>query len=179
MPSVTPTPSPKDKTIADLTAALTQAAAKLKEQDEILKQMAQLPGLTARVTHLLKDDLILLDGHIIMETPKKLKGKLKIGTWLHVSKSPMGGVGIIDAVVQEDIHRHLQIHPVGVLNRPPKEPARSPATQDKIKRLGRVEDFAVSETAGGDGIIKAELRAIEEVAAKEVSNRDTRRNPVN
>jgi len=98
MTPVTPTPSPKDKTITDLTAALTQAAAKLKEQDEILKQMAELPGLTARVTHLLKDDLILLDGHIIMETPKKLKGKLKVGTWLHVSKSPMGGVGIIDTV---------------------------------------------------------------------------------
>lgn len=94
----TSVPSPKDEAIANLTKALTQATAKLKEQDEILKQMAKLPGLTSRVTHLLKDDLILLDGHVIMETPKQLKGKIKIGTWLHVSRSPMGGVGIIDIV---------------------------------------------------------------------------------
>src|SRR5215471_1819279 len=97
--SSVPTPSPKDKAIAELTTALQKATAKLKEQDAILKQMAELPGLTARVTHLLENNQMIIDGHVIMEVPKKkLKSKLEIGTWLHVSRSFSGGVAIIDTV---------------------------------------------------------------------------------
>lgn len=91
-------PDKKDEAILQLTEALNEATAKLKEQDAAIKELTAKPGLLGKVTHVL-GDMLILDDRVIMDKPtrKELKN-LEEGTYVHITQGQCGQVGIVASV---------------------------------------------------------------------------------
>src|SRR5882762_6835449 len=95
----------KDAAIEQLKDALTQVTEKLKEQDKILKDLAEPPGMLARLTNIIPADSehperLIIDDHLFVLRPSNFKKtKLEIGDYLHVGKSKMGSVALVDKIV--------------------------------------------------------------------------------
>lgn len=104
-------PDAKDKAIADLTASNLELQNLVKEQEAILKDLAEPPGMLANLTHVLPknalgQELVVLDERILMSRPKELaKVKLEEGDILHIGKSEGDGkpyiVGKVDLPLRE------------------------------------------------------------------------------
>lgn len=95
----------KDEAINQLSQALEEATKKLEEQDAALKDMSAMPGVLARITNIIppldKDpERIIIDERLMLDYPQniKLKRRLKVGDWVHVTKGMMGTVGIVGIV---------------------------------------------------------------------------------
>jgi len=94
----------KDAAIEQLKEALTQVTEKLKEQDKILKDLAEPPGMLARLTNIVpanKDhpERLIIDDRLFVLRPENFKKtKLEIGDYLHVGKSKMGSVALVDKI---------------------------------------------------------------------------------
>lgn len=94
----------KDQAIEQLKTALTEVTGKLKEQDKILKDLAEPPGMLARLTNIIpaaKDspEKLIIDDRLFVLRPENMKKtKLEIGDYLHVGKSTMGSVALIDRI---------------------------------------------------------------------------------
>ncbi len=94
----------RDEAIEQLKTALTEVTAKLKEQDKILKDLAEPPGMLARLTNIIpadkdKPEKLIIDDRLFVLRPENMKKtKLEIGDYLHVGKSTMGSVAIIDRI---------------------------------------------------------------------------------
>jgi proteasome ATPase len=95
---------PKDAAIEQLKTALTEVTEKLKEQDKILKDLAEPPGMLATLTNILPVEAdgsqkLIIDERLFVLRPKNLaKTKLEIGDRLHVGKSTMGSVALIGKI---------------------------------------------------------------------------------
>ncbi|MBO0887474.1 AAA family ATPase [Candidatus Bathyarchaeota archaeon] len=94
----------EQEVIEQLKAALTEATEKLKEQDKILKDLAEPPGMLARLTNIIPKDAthperLIIDERLFVLRPKNLeKVRLEIGDYLHVEKSTIGSVALIDKI---------------------------------------------------------------------------------
>src|ERR1700739_2080897 len=90
-----PTPDPRDAAIEQLKNVLTEVTKKVEEQDKILKDLAEPPGMLANLTHILPADgknpeRLVIDGRIFVLRPKTLeKEQLELGCTLHVGKYTM------------------------------------------------------------------------------------------
>ena len=85
--------------IAQLREALEAATKKLKEQDGYIKDISKLPGFLATVTHILPNNRIVVDNHLLMEKPRdKQFAKLKDGDIIHVSKSGENNVAMVEII---------------------------------------------------------------------------------
>src|ERR1700739_2686673 len=99
-----PTADPRDAAIEQLKAVVTEMTTKLQEQDKILKDLAEPPGMLARLTNILPADKthperLIIDERLFVLRPKNFeKIKLEIGDTLHVGKSTMGSVALIDKI---------------------------------------------------------------------------------
>jgi proteasome ATPase len=95
---------PRDAAIEQLKQVVTEMTAKLQEQDKILKDLAEPPGMLARLTNILPADKthperLIIDERLFVLRPKNFeKIKLEIGDTLHVGKSTMGSVALIDKI---------------------------------------------------------------------------------
>lgn len=94
----------RDQAIEQLKTALTEVTEKLKEQDKILKDLAEPPGMLARLTNIIppiKDqpEKLIIDDRVFVLRPENMKKvALEIGDYLHVGKSTMGSVAIVDRI---------------------------------------------------------------------------------
>jgi proteasome-associated ATPase len=95
---------PRDQAIEQLKSALTEVTEKMKEQNKILEDLAQPPGMLARLTNIIPADKknperLIVDERLFVLRPKNLeKTKLEIGDYLHVGKSTMGSLALIDKI---------------------------------------------------------------------------------
>src|ERR1700757_967905 len=94
-------PDAKDEAIKQLSTTLEEVTKKLQEQDKILKDLAEPPGMLARLTNIIpkkgdQPEKLILDERLFVLRPENLaKTKLEIGDMLHVGKSTMGSVSLI------------------------------------------------------------------------------------
>jgi proteasome-associated ATPase len=95
---------PRDQVIEQLKTVLTEVTAKLNEQDKILKDLAEPPGMLARLTNIIpaaagKPEKLIIDDSLFVLRPENMKETpLEIGDYLHVGKSTMGSVALIDRI---------------------------------------------------------------------------------